>query len=107
MLLPLEIERPPPAKQAHRGDYLPAGDLTTITAVVANRGSGGMKPTAPMAASSTAVDGGGGDDVVAAAVDERRPLDFGGRRRRLWQGRWRSSTAVIAIIVDGGGEGRG
>ena len=37
MLLPLEIERPPPAKQAHRGDYLPAGDLTTITAVVANR----------------------------------------------------------------------
>ena len=106
MLLPLEIERPPPAKQAHRGDYLPAGDLTTITAVVANRGSGGMKPTAPMAASLTAVDSGGGDDVVAAAVDERRPLDFGGRRcRRMLQGRWRSSMAVIAIIIDGGNGG--
>ena len=54
---------------------------SSSTAVVANRGSGGMKPTAPMAASSTAVDGVGGDDVVAAAVDERRPLDYGGRRR--------------------------
>jgi len=59
-----------------------------------------------MGASLTTVDGGGSDDVVAAAVDERRPLDFGGRRRqRLPQGRWRSSTAVIAIIVDGGNGG--
>ena len=59
-----------------------------------------------MGASLTAVDGGGGDDVVAAAVDERRRLDFGGRRcRRMPQGRWQSSTAVIAIIVDGGNGG--
>jgi hypothetical protein len=45
---------------------------TLLTAVVANRGGGGMEPMAPMAASLTAVavDGGGGDGVVAAAIDD-------------------------------------
>ena len=48
----------------------------------------------------------GGGTRGEAAVDEPRPLDFGGRhRRRMPQGQWRSSTAVIAIIVDGGNGG--
>jgi hypothetical protein len=42
------------------------------TAVVVDRGGGGMEPTSPMAASLTAVavDGGGGNSVVAAAIDD-------------------------------------
>ena len=48
----------------------------------------------------------GGGTRGEAAVDEQRPLDFGGRRRRrMPQGQWRSSTALIAIIVDGGNGG--
>ena len=41
------------------------------TAVVVNRGIGGMEPTAPMAALLTAeaVDGGGGNGIVATAVN--------------------------------------
>ncbi len=43
-----------------------------LTAVVVNRGGGGMEPTAPMAAllTAVAVDGGGGKGIVAAAVDD-------------------------------------
>jgi hypothetical protein len=66
-----------------------------------------LSTEAPMTASLTAVDGGGGNGVVTAVEDERQPLAFGGHCRLLWQQRWRSSTAVIAIAIDGGGKGRG
>ena len=42
-----------------------------LTAVVIDRGGGGMEPMAPMGASSTAVavDGGGSNGIVPATID--------------------------------------
>jgi hypothetical protein len=45
--------------------------------------------------------------AIAAVDDERQPLDFGGHLHRLWQWLWQSSAAVIAVIIDGCGEGHG
>jgi hypothetical protein len=43
--------------------------------------------------------------TIAAVDDKQRPLASGGSLSTVWQRQWRSSTAAIAVVVDGSGNG--
>ncbi len=41
--------------------------------------------------------------TIAAVDDKQQPLASGGSLSTVWQWRWQSSTAAIAVVVDGSG----